>query len=176
MIVRAATGDMAASRLLVVGCGNALAADDGLGLDVIAALRRLRDDLDLVDADRPGVGVIEVLAGRRSVVFADSVCSGHPPGCVILCRLPSTQVRPRALAAVSGHGWGIDEVLALGAALHRDLPQSIALIGVEIDDAHPGVQRSAAGAAAVAFVARHFDDLAHKALALGLEDVVVIEP
>lgn len=162
-------------RLLVIGCGNALAADDGLGIDLAAVLRR-RGDLDVIDADRPGAGLLEFLAGRRSVVFADSVCSGQAPGSVLLCRLPSTRIRPRALAPMSGHGWGIDQVLALGAALHRDLPPTMALIGIEIDAARPGTQRSAAGAAAVAFVASHFDDLVPKALGLDPDDVLVIEP
>jgi hydrogenase maturation protease len=143
----------------VVGCGNAQAGDDSAGLEIVRRLR-VRGDCtcELLERPQAGLGLMEVLRDAENVLFVDAVSSGAPAGTLHFVPLPSADIVPRALGAISSHGWGLAETLRLMAALHYRLPR-VALLGVEIESAQPGAPRSAAVEAAVQTVVERFEAL-----------------
>jgi hydrogenase maturation protease len=145
--------------LRVIGCGNAQAGDDSAGVEIVRRLRE-RDDCaaELLERPQAGIELMEVLRGAERVLFIDAVSSGAAPGTLHLVPLPSARVVPRALGAISSHGWGLAETLRLMAALHYRLPR-LALLGIEIESAQPGVPRSAAVESAVQIAVDRFDVL-----------------
>lgn len=86
---------MGADGVLVLGIGNVLRRDDGIGPRVVDALARgagdasgeaLPDGTVLRDGGTAGVGLLfEVLAARR-VVVVDAVASPDPPGTISIRR------------------------------------------------------------------------------------------
>ena len=142
--------------LRVVGCGNARAGDDSAGLEIVRRLRERGDcRAELLQRPQAGLELMDVLRGAEGVLFIDAVSSGAPPGTLHLVPLPSAGVMPRALGAISCHGWGLAETLRLMAALHYRLPR-LALLGVEIESAQPGSPRSEAVESTVQMVVERF--------------------
>jgi len=140
------------NRLMIVGCGNPDASDDGAGLEIVRRLRE-RDDCgcDLRAEPAPGVDLLELFPLAEVIVFVDAVLSGGAPGTLYLTPLPTKELEPRALGSLSSHGWGIGEVLKLADALRRPVPR-LFLVGVEAATVADGAPRSAAVEEAIELV------------------------
>jgi hydrogenase maturation protease len=119
------------SRTVVVGLGNPLMADDGLGL---AALERLRvewelpSEVTLVDGGTWGMMLLPMIEDAEELLLLDAVRAGRPPGTFI--ELARHEL-PRYFAhKISPHQIDLREVLAV-ADLRGNLPERIAVVGVE---------------------------------------------
>ena len=148
-----------AGRLLIVGCGNPAAGDDGAGIEIV---RRLSDlggcGCELRAETGPGVGLLDLLSSADVILFVDAVTSGEAPGTLYLTSLPSAELEPRSLGSLSGHGWSLVETLNLANALGRTLPRLV-LLGIEAGAVTQGVPRSAAVEQAIALVVERMPDL-----------------
>jgi hydrogenase maturation protease len=119
------------ARTLVIGLGNPLMGDDGVGL---AALERLRDgwdvspDVELVDGGTWGMNLLPLIESADQLLLLDAIRSGSTPGTVT--ELVGDAV-PRGLDhKLSPHQIDLREVLAL-AMLRDTLPRQLAAIGIE---------------------------------------------
>jgi hydrogenase maturation protease len=149
----------AGMRVRVVGCGNPLAGDDSVGLEIVRRLRAQGEsECDLVTLPQPGVELLDALQGAEVVLFIDAVSSGAPPGTLHLTPVPSPALQSRTLSALSGHGWGLPEMVGLTAALGRRTPRLV-LLGIELATAEPGTPRSEAAEGAVQTVVEKFSQL-----------------
>jgi hydrogenase maturation protease len=116
---------------LVVGLGNPLMADDGLGL---AALHRLREEWSLApgvtlsDGGTWGMMLLPLIESTDRLLLLDAVRAGAPPGTVI--QLDRDQLPRYFSHKISPHQIDLREVLAV-AELRGRLPAEIAVIGVE---------------------------------------------
>jgi hydrogenase maturation protease len=75
-------GVAAAERLLILGLGNPLMADDGIGHEVIARLerRRLPDSVRLVAVDGDVLALVDLWRGEPAVWLVDAISGGRPAG------------------------------------------------------------------------------------------------
>lgn len=120
----------------MIGIGTAH-GDDAAGLAVIEALCAdgLPDGVETRLCGNPGIDLASALHGANAAVLVDAMRSGAVPGSVE--RLAADAL-PR-LGALSSHGLGVCEGLALAAALGRS-PQRLELIGIEAANARgPGL-------------------------------------
>lgn len=117
-------------RVLVLGLGNLLLSDEGLG---VRALRLLEDGysaepaLTLVDGGTAGLDLLPLFAEYRRILLLDALAMDRPPGHCALIRNEAilTVLSPR----LSVHHLGLSDVLALTRLL--DFPPSdIALVGM----------------------------------------------
>jgi hydrogenase maturation protease len=128
---------------LVVGLGNPLLADDGVGWRVAQALAaRLADDPTLaadpsladVEIDHLAVGgltLMERLVGYRRAVLVDAMVTGeHAPGTVRRFSIADIPGR-EATHLDSAHDASLATALAAGRSLGADLPTQIAIVAVE---------------------------------------------
>jgi hydrogenase maturation protease len=137
-----------ATDLLVLGLGNPLRGDDGVGPRVVEQLKQcgLPLEVEVLDAGTAGLGLLYLLAepragsgdGPRRVIIVDAAEVGLEAG--QFARFTPEQVELTAAAEGAGsHEAGLAEVLALAAALERPLPE-IVIFGVQ-----PGSLEWAAG-------------------------------
>lgn len=72
-------------RIAVVGIGNILMGDDGVGVAAIEALRReaLPDNVALYDAGTALPDVLALIGSADRVIFVDSCRSGGEPGSIV---------------------------------------------------------------------------------------------
>jgi hydrogenase maturation protease len=135
------------SHPLVLGLGNPLRGDDGLGPAVIAALRgRAGRGLTLIESD--GYDLLEWLASEtfERIVIVDAADLGQAPGRWL-------RLTPEQLAAASNqrlsHGMGLMESLALLAVLGQRPPaMSIYAIQPAAVGWGPGISLEVVGAVA----------------------------
>ena len=156
------------SRLLIVGRGNPAAGDDSAGLEIVHRLSELGDcGCDLRAETAPGVELLDIFFLADVILFVDAVTSGVVPGTLYLTSLPSKELEPRALGALSSHGWGLVESLKLARALGRAIPR-LFLLGIEAGTVTQGAPRSPAVEQAIALVVERISDLRSLLLTSGL--------
>lgn len=118
-------------NVVVLGLGNMLMADDGVGL---AALERLQEEwfvprgVSLVDGGTWGMNLLHIVEGAHRLLIFDAIDAGGPPGSLV--RLERDDI-PRFLAQkVSPHQIDLREVLAL-AELRGMLPPHLIALGLQ---------------------------------------------
>lgn len=118
-------------RTVVLGLGNMLMADDGVGL---AALARLEEewfvprDVELVDGGTWGMNLLPVIERADRVLILDAIDLGDPAGTLI--RLEGDEI-PRFLGLkLSPHQIDLREVLAL-AELRGTFPSQVVALGIQ---------------------------------------------
>lgn len=144
----------AGGPILVLGIGNVLLGDDGIGVHVVGALERLAargvvalpPDARLVDGGTIGLALLPLVSGARAVVLVDAVDIGRAPGAVgVLDGEALSGVMPRLKAPLPV---GVADIVA--AARLTDLaPEAIVLVGVQPGAIAPGIELSAPVRAAV---------------------------
>jgi hydrogenase maturation protease len=122
---------MSQPTVLVLGLGNTLLQDDGLGIRTIERLLseyHLPDEVEVLDGGVMGLDLLSRLEGITALLIVDAVRAGLPPGTPI--RLAGDAI-PAALAhKMSMHQAGLQDLLAV-SALRGTLPASVVLHGLE---------------------------------------------
>ncbi len=140
-------------RTRVIGLGNTLLTDDGIGVYVAREVaRRLRDagadkGIDVTESEAAGFGLMDLIAGWERVILVDSIqFEGVPPGSVV--RLDPQDLHT-SLRIRSVHEIDLPTVLELGRKLGLDMPRRIAVFGIQAADCctfGEGLTPAAAGA------------------------------
>lgn len=121
--------------LLVLGIGNVLLRDEGVGVHLLRELERragrgdvvLPRDTRLVDGGTMGLDLLPRLAGARAVVVLDAVDLRLAPGAVTVLRGDALRSRAGTRAVQRA---GVGDLLA-AARLADVLPAAVSLVGVQ---------------------------------------------
>ena len=116
----------------VVGLGNEIAGDDGVGIAAARALEQLladRDDVDVIALPWAGFALLDALQGRRRAAIIDCLATGaHPPGTIV-------HINEADLAGSvrlnSFHDISYPTAMALGRRMGWQMPDEIAIWGIE---------------------------------------------
>jgi hydrogenase maturation protease len=122
-----------APPLVIVGLGNEIACDDGVGLHAASALATQlldRSDVDVVALPWAGFALLDVLRGRRCAVLIDGLATGqHRPGAVV--RLDEADLGC-SVRLNSFHDINYPTVMALGRTMGWEMPDEVAIWGIEM--------------------------------------------
>lgn len=133
--------------LLVLGVGNVLLGDDGVGVHAVVALRAaaergeitLPPDTSVVDGGTLGRDLLPILDEARAVVLVDAVVADRPPGTVTISR--GDDLRRRRGETVALGRIGVDDLLD-AATVAGVLPDAVTLVGVVPDRIDVGLELS----------------------------------
>ncbi len=115
--------------LVILGLGNDLLGDDGIGLLAADAMRGLESPRVAVrSAGQAGLYLLEHLQGFEDAIVVDSVLGDHPGA---IRELTGAEVSESIVP--SAHYVGLPEALALARASGLPVPQRLRIFGVEID-------------------------------------------
>ena len=114
--------------ILVIGMGNPFRGDDAVGLLVADGAAEACPGIRVIRHTADGTGLLEAWNGYDTVVVADAVVSGSPPGTVHV--LDGLSGLERDWFATSTHAVNLAEAVELGRALGR-LPPRLIVIGIE---------------------------------------------
>ncbi len=125
---------VARAPVLVLGVGNVLMGDEGVG---VHAIRRLEGEpgpagVRLLDGGTGGVNLLADFDGVRAIVLIDATRDGRAPGSLTYLRPERVADLPRGLGA---HDFGLKDLFAACALLGR-LPE-IHLFTVSVDRIEP---------------------------------------
>lgn len=119
---------------LVLGLGNELLGDDGIG---VLAARRMAEELggraEVVESGLSGVALLDILTGHRKAIIIDAIQTARvPPGTIV-------ELDPGELRAIlnpSPHYTGLPEMMTLARELNLEFPDEIRILAVEGQDIH----------------------------------------
>jgi len=127
------------SRPVVMGLGNPLFQDEGLGIHVINEL--MAGDLgaraELIDGGTDGLTLLGAVEDAKHLIVIDAIDGGLRPGTIK--QLQNEEINHFARAKLSAHQLGFQEVLAL-AQMRGRYPEHIVLIGVQPQSLDWGTQ------------------------------------
>ncbi|MFC1619562.1 hydrogenase maturation protease [Candidatus Neomarinimicrobiota bacterium] len=117
---------------LVLGLGNELIADDGIGILAARNLKsQLRNEADVVESSLSGLALLDLLVGYDKAIIIDALFSGHhPPGTIIQLSMDDLS----SVVAPTPHFAGLPELFALAQRLELDFPEELIIFAVEVED------------------------------------------
>jgi hydrogenase maturation protease len=118
-------------NVLVLGAGNILLSDEGIGVRVVEALQeryQVPECVELLDGGTCGMDLLDVIAERDHLIIVDAVNTGSPPGTLV--RLHDGQIPAVFRTKSSPHQLGLQDVLAL-LGLLETAPRHVTVIGVQ---------------------------------------------
>jgi hydrogenase maturation protease len=144
------------TKALVIGLGNPILTDDGVGVHVARAVReRLPVGVDVIELSVGGLSLMESMVGYDRVVLIDAIMThdGAPAGVYTL----SLDNLPGTLNTSSAHDTNLATALKTGRRLGARLPDDdkITIVAIEAADVVTfGEQCTSAVQAAIPLAAR----------------------
>jgi len=137
-----------AGEILVLGVGNVLMADDGIGVHVIRRLaaEHVPDGVRMVDGGTLGLDLLPMVADARALIVVDAVDMQEAPGTVRVLR--GAELHSALGGHISPHQVGLGDLLAVGR-LTGGLPDQLALVGIQPGVVEVGLELTAACAGAI---------------------------
>jgi hydrogenase maturation protease len=123
--------DRPAFKTLVLGVGNKLMSDEGVGVHVIERMAekyKLPGEVQVLDGGTLGLDLLYYLEGIENLLIVDAAETGKEAGTII--RLEGEQVPAFMSVKISPHQMGVPDMLA--AAKIKDIyPKRIVLWGIQ---------------------------------------------
>ncbi len=116
-------------KILIVGIGNLLCRDEGIGVHVIQEMENMKlpDHIDLLDMGTSTMDLISYLEGVKKLIAIDAMKAGGAPGTIYKCR--PEDLLPEEKGPISLHEIGLLETLPMAKKMGREIDTVI--IGVE---------------------------------------------
>ena len=113
----------------VIGLGNLLVGDDGVGVHVVNELQKkqLPVNVEVIDGGSCGLGLLTLMEGADRVIIIDAMVSAGKPGSLV--KLDPQQFKLREpQKAPSSHYLSLLQTLELAAALGYQ--QEVLIVGI----------------------------------------------
>ncbi len=127
--------------ILIMGIGNILLWDEGVGVRVVEAMQNLDlpEHVELVDAGTAGADLVDIMTGRRKVIVVDAIESQAAPGTIF--RLSGEELLPEPGASISLHQLGLVESLFMAEQLGC-APGEVVVFGIQPAEIRAGLELS----------------------------------
>ena len=145
--------------IAVVGIGNNLLQDDGVGIHALQHFEshHSSEDVECLDAGTVGLAMMNRLSNLDGLVAVDAMRLGKPPGTITILQGEDMDAHLRNHHG-SVHELGLSDILD-ALRLCDDLPPNRALVGIEPENMDWGTEPTEKVAAAVPDAANHIRDL-----------------
>lgn len=128
---------------LILGVGNILLGDEGIGIRVVEELENrfsFPEEVMILDGGTAGIELLRYIEGRDLLIVIDAMRAGLTPGTVF--KVEGDDVAKRFMTKISPHQIGLSDLLAAGI-LSAKIPAHITLFGVEPECLETGIALSA---------------------------------
>jgi hydrogenase maturation protease len=136
-------------RTVVLGIGNIILSDEGVGVraaEALSAAYELPADVEVIDGGTAGMELLGPLSGVDLLLVLDAIKAGREPGAVVT--LTGAEVPVFFRARLSPHQISICDVLA-GLEFSGEAPRDLVLIGCEPESLELGLELTPTVAAQV---------------------------
>jgi hydrogenase maturation protease len=130
--------------LLILGLGNVLCGDDGLGVAAVNEIHRryqIPSHVRVLDGGTLGLALMSCFEGSQDAILVDAVSVDRPAGSLV--RLAGDDVAPAVRSRLSVHQIGVADLLD-GLRLIDAYPRRIVLLGLVPETLELGLDRSRA--------------------------------
>jgi hydrogenase maturation protease len=149
--------DPGTKPILVLGVGNLLLKDEGVGIHFVQRLQKksLPPDVDVMDGGTRGLDLLMLMEGRKLVVVVDCARLGEAPGTVRV--FGPKDIVPEKNRGFSVHGLNLASALEFGKRLGM-LPE-VFIVGVEPESIAIEIGLSAVVREALPVIERTVDEI-----------------
>ncbi len=130
--------------LLILGLGNLICGDDGLGVEAVHRIDRSFEapiGARVLDGGTLGLSLLPYLGSVDQAILVDAIRSDGPPGTLV--RLEGDEVAPAVRDRLSPHQVGVADLID-GLRLLGRLPERLILVGLVPDSLALSVSRTEA--------------------------------
>ena len=130
--------------LLVLGLGNVLCGDDGLGVAAVETIRRrhaIPDNVQVLDGGTLGLALLSYFEKDGDVILVDAIAADQDAGSFV--RLEGDEVAPAVRHRLSVHQIGVADLLD-SLRLIDSFPRRLVLLGLVPESLQLGLEKSAA--------------------------------
>lgn len=122
--------------ILILGIGNTLLRDEGIGPHVAQALAAmdLGSEVEVIDGGTSGADLIDTIADRQKVIVIDSMKADEKPGTVY--RFTGADLLEHHERAISLHEFGLGETLLMAQQLNC-APKEVIIFGIQPAEIRP---------------------------------------
>ena len=132
-------------KSIVIGLGNPILGDDGVGWKVAEEVQKQLTSLpfpkgegsqvDVEFLSLGGISLMEQLIGYQSAILIDAIASDQEPGSIITSKL-SEMPDVSAFHITSIHDTSLQNALKLGEEMGADLPEQVIVVGIATDQVY----------------------------------------
>jgi hydrogenase maturation protease len=135
-------------RIVVLGLGNLLLKDEGIGVHVVHALQRrdLPANVELIDGGTSSLDILLLQEGPYKLVVVDAMKAGRKPGTIYKTRFDAQQMHELAHtfskkknSTLSLHQVGLVDALLVAQKTECG-PDQVTIIGVEPNQIDGGLE------------------------------------
>ena len=123
-------------RTLILGLGNPILGDDGIGIAIARAVKEncsAVSGLDVIEASLGGTFLLDVIRGYKTVIVADAIMTNEKAPAGSIYRLTVDDLGDIAKPYAS-HALDLKTTVELGKRLGYDMPGTILIYAVEIKE------------------------------------------
>ncbi|MDY6917538.1 MAG: hydrogenase maturation protease [Chloroflexota bacterium] len=119
-------------KTLVLGLGNPIVTDDGVGIEVAEGIGEASRDVVVEQTTEAGLALLDYLEGHDRVIIVDSIKTekGTPGD---LYRLGLADLHAATDLSCS-HGMDLASAFKIGQDLGCRMPQSVSIYAIEVED------------------------------------------
>lgn len=132
------------NSIVVLGVGNILLTDEGLGVHVVEDLKAnytFTPQVTLIDGGTMGMELLTYMRGMKKILLIDAINGGKNPGTVY--EFPHRELEQYFTDHISVHEVGMQDILRIRAIQENPLEDAI-VIGVEPESLEIGFEPSVA--------------------------------
>lgn len=132
------------NSIVVLGVGNILLTDEGLGVHVVEDLKAnytFTPQVTLIDGGTMGMELLTYMRGMKKILLIDAINGGKNPGTVY--EFPHRELEQYFTDHISVHEVGMQDILRIRAIQENPLEDAI-VIGVEPESLEIGFKPSVA--------------------------------
>jgi hydrogenase maturation protease len=154
--------DNSPAPVLVLGVGNILLSDEGVGVRVIEELQKLQlpECIEIVDGATRAMELVDIMRGRKRVIIVDALDADAEPGAVF--KFGPDQLAETRKMSVSVHDIGVYEAIFL-LSLTAELPEDITFYGIQPGslELHEGLTKdvNAAAGKVIEFILKDLENV-----------------
>jgi hydrogenase maturation protease len=132
-------------KVKIIGCGNILAGDDGLGVYAVRELMKMKlpKEVEVIEAGVPGLALLDLLENTDAVIILDALKTGRKKG--EIRKIEIKELPKNSEHKISAHQLNLIDTLRLGLKVTPEkMPNRLVILGIEVGEIkefHVGLSR-----------------------------------
>jgi hydrogenase maturation protease len=118
-------------KVLIIGLGNVLMSDDGLGVIAVKELKKRNkryDGINYLDVGTSVLNYITDIGNSKNLIAIDAITAGYPPGTIY--RINNLDMINHVELFSNSHGCSLPEAVALSREL-TSFPDRVIIYGIQ---------------------------------------------
>jgi len=123
-------------KIKVLGCGNILSSDEGVGIHIIKNLRELRlpKNVEILEAGAGGLAILDLIKDAKKVIIADAISTIDGEVGEVY-RFADRDLLDRDTSTISLHNLNLADIIKLGEITQPEaMPEEIVVFGIEVEN------------------------------------------